>query len=226
MSSLIEQYNNIIKRLNELNNRIAANSTRIAEIRGELTGNIPSRIQHLEEQIQKIDDYMLKILGFQDLAKQHMTSMNALTIEAPPGYRVNLNRLRNWAMMIDPTSADDPYAQRVYLVAKCDEFFLKKKRAEFETKIEELRKERDSGLYAELEQLKEESALLTKARDEFTSGTEFSEFADAVYQANMNYWFEQPPAQYIASSKDKMYIAPGAYAASLGLSKEQLSSLK
>lgn len=226
MNSLIEKYNSIISKLREIDHKIAADNARIAEIQGELNGSIPKRIQHLNEQIHRIDDYLLKILGFQDLAKQHLTSLNALTIEAPPGYRVNLNRLRNWAMMIDPSSSDDPYAQRVYLVAKCDEFFLKRKREEFLSLVERLKAERNTGLFAELEQLRAETERLNASLESFASGEEFADFADEVYSANTKYRFLHPPTEYVEPPAQGCFIAPGAYAASLKLSQEQLSKLK
>ena len=55
------------------------------------------------------------------MAEKHIESKNLLTITPR---ELNFNRMRNWAMMIDPDETDDPYAQRIYIQAKCNEMFL------------------------------------------------------------------------------------------------------
>ena len=119
-----EKYNAVITRLNAIREGINKANDEINAINAGREGDIPQRIKNIEDQLEKIDEYLLKVKAFQDLAKRNITSLNVQTIDAPPDYRVSLKRLRDWSLMITPNSNDDPYAQRVYVVAKCDEFFL------------------------------------------------------------------------------------------------------
>lgn len=158
MTLLLEMYKGLLDKIDAINANVEMAKKRISAIDKDYANDIPQRIENLEEQLEKIDDYALKIEAFRKLAEKNIESKNVLTIEAPPGYRVNLNRLRQWAMLIDPTSSDDPYAQRVYLVAKCDECFLEKKRVEFTGRVEALKRELETGLSEEMERLEAEIA--------------------------------------------------------------------
>ena len=129
-----EKYNAVITRLNAIREGINKANDEINAINAGREGDIPQRIKNIEDQLEKIDEYLLKVKAFQDLAKRNITSLNVQTIDAPPDYRVSLKRLRDWSLMITPNSNDDPYAQRVYVVAKCDEFFLEKKKMAEEKK--------------------------------------------------------------------------------------------
>ena len=126
MGSLIETYQEVISKASEICEEIRRVEAEVSQKAAEANAR-KTRIAKLEEQLEKIGEYMSQVRIFQETAKRNMDSMNVLTIDAPAGYRVNLNRLKNWAMMIDPEAANDPYAQRVYAVAKCDELFLEKK---------------------------------------------------------------------------------------------------
>lgn len=226
MSSLIENYNNVVKRVKELNSQIDSNKQAIANLKTNSEGDISARITNLEEQLVKIDDYLLKIKGFQELAKKNLESQNVLTIEAPPGYRVNLNRLRNWAMMIDPMSSNDPYAQRVYVTAKCDECFLEQKKAEFSNRIEELKADRTSGLSSEISSLEKSIESLTQELDAYAMSDEIIEFARNVVEENHRCWNKVSPEVYSNSSVIPEVFSPGAYAAPLVFSKEQRERIK
>ena len=75
------------------------------------------------------------------MAEKHLLSKNLLTITPR---ELNFNRLRNWAMKINPMEPDDPYAQRIYVQAKCNEMFLRIKKEEFERTLKELKGHDDS----------------------------------------------------------------------------------
>lgn len=139
MGKLTESYNDIISRVKSINDRIKLTESEIQRKLADTVSDNTARIIKLEEQLAKIDDYLLRVKGFQELAKKNLDSQNVLTIEAPSGYRVNINRLSDWSKMIDPMSSNDPYAQRVFAVAKCDEYFLEQKKKEFSERIEELK---------------------------------------------------------------------------------------
>ena len=144
MSTLLETYEEVYQHVKAITERIARIDESIGRITDRNSLEIPVRIDNLKKQLERIDEYALKIEGYRQLAEKNLTSKNVLRIEAPPGYRVNLNRLRQWAMRIDPmaqedlSTPDDPYAQRVYAVAQCDLCFLAKKKQEFEARIREL----------------------------------------------------------------------------------------
>ena len=93
MSTILELYNKIYNSLEEINIQITDAERSISEITASGRTDILARIKHLEETLEKVDEYVLKVKGFQKLAKKNLDSQNVLTIQAPPGYRVNLNRL-------------------------------------------------------------------------------------------------------------------------------------
>ncbi|MFI3141964.1 MAG: hypothetical protein R3Y27_06625 [Clostridia bacterium] len=155
MSTLIDSYNQVSRQLRTINLKIIDAEQEINHLKLSQLEDSSKRILNLEEHIVKIDDYLVQIKTFEEIAKQNLDSPNILTIEAPSGYRVNLTRLRNWLTMVDPASTNDPYAQRVYIVCQCDRCFLEKKRKEYEEKIELLKQEQlqeGSGTIANLSQ--------------------------------------------------------------------------
>lgn len=226
MSNLIELYNEVSQKIREINTKIANAENEIAKQSSSVTGDASVRIKKLEEQLIKIDDYLLKIRGFQELAKKNLDSQNVLTIEAPPGYRVNLNRLRNWAMMIDPTSSNDPYAQRVYVVAKCDECFLLHKQTEFKNRIEQLKGELADGTNDRIEELNRIIKGYREELKQYAMSEEVSSFATAVQSENTKYWNGSSPTSFNNRSTVPSVIAPGAYAAPMQFDEEQRTWLK
>ena len=221
MSTLIEAYAEVSKKIIDINEKIRITEDQITKLSDSFTGDASIRIQKLEEQLAKIDDYLLKIKGFEELAKRNLDSQNVLTIEAPEGYRVNLNRLRNWAMMIDPSSSNDPYAQRVYLVAKCDECFLEKKQKEFTERVEKLKEDQRNGTSIEIEALKKKSAEYRNNLRLFATSEQMSDFAKDVLAENKRYWHKKTPVKFENNKTIPEIISPGAYSASLNFAKEQ-----
>ena len=143
----------------------------------------------------------MKIKGFQELAKRNLDSQNVLTIEAPPGYRVNLNRLRNWAMMIDPQSSNDPYAQRVFVVAKCDECFLNKKQVEFSERIAQLKADQVTGTNAEIEEHKRAIETYRSELNQYALSEEVAAFGRDVVAENQKFWHNAAPTAYAVKKK-------------------------
>lgn len=226
MESVIEMYNDVLQIIRSINENIKRTEQAIAGKKADHAGSSAARIAKLEEQIVKIEEYLPRIQGFQDLAKKNLESQNVLTIEAPPGYRVNLNRLRNWAMLIDPTESNDPYAQRVYVVAKCDELFLNKKKEEFTARIAELKEDRSVGLSVELTQLEEELSTLHEELKNYAMGPEISDFLNAVVKESSEHWYEASPTVFANVKDTPARIAPGAYLAPFKFGKEQCQILK
>ena len=226
MGALFEIYNQVVLKTRQIQERIQSIDNEIKRLSTDHSESRLARIAKLEEQLVKIDDYLLKIKGFQELAKKNLDSQNVLTIEAPPGYRVNLNRLRNWAMMIDPSSSNDPYAQRVYIVAKCDEWFLEKKKKEFQERIEQLKNEQNEDKSEDINRLIESKQSLVTALNQFAMSSEMIDFAKRVVEDNDQYWFKQAPDTFINPSSPLEFISPGAYALTLPFEREQRASIK
>lgn len=226
MGTLIEAYKQVSKRVSELNKRCKDTEDEISRLSATFMGDTSGRIAKLTEQLEKIDEYLLKVKGFQELAQKNMDSQNVLTIEAPPGYRVNLNRLRNWAMMIDPASANDPYAQRVYVVAKCDQCFLEQKQEEFKDRISMLKADQAVGTSYEIEELKKKLAVIKEELKEFAAGPEITEFAKHVVAENSRFWYKEAPEGFKNAGSAPASIAPGAFAAPLYFEPEQRKWLK
>ena len=226
MMSLMEQYNAIFRKLIGIQEKVKAAELAIHNITSNVEGDIPTRIANLEDQLKKIDEYTLKIEAFRTLAEKNLDSQNILTIEAPPGYRVNLNRLRSWSMMIDPMSSNDPYAQRVYVVAKCDLCFLEQKRQEFVDRIAMLKSDEKIGLNTEVENLEKQISAYKDEIQQFASSEEIATFAISIENANKNYWFEHAPEIFISSKSDLSSIAPGAYVFPFAFAEEQKPLLK
>ncbi len=226
MSALIESYKKIDMKLSEFTSKIDSAEREIEKLTSVFSANTAVRISKIEEQIARVDDYLSKIKEFQKLAKQNLDSQNILTIEAPPGYRINLNRLRNWAMMIDPMSPNDPYAQRVYVVAKCDEHFLNKKRQEFIERIQQLKEGRILETSDEIEKLKESVVLLKEEQAKYVTSSEMKDFTKAVVSENNKYWHVNFPKVFQNPDTASKRISPGACAVPLFFEKEQRLWLK
>ena len=226
MGKLIESYNDIISRVKSINDRIRQIESEIQQKSADATSDNTARILKLEEQLVKIDDYVLRIKGFQELAKKNLDSQNVLTIEAPPGYRVNLNRLSDWAKMIDPMSSNDPYAQRVFAVAKCDECFLEQKKKEFSERIVQLKSDQETGKNDEIDRLKQSLELAREELKQFATSAEMSEFSQIVIAENNKYWSKISPVSFVNHEEPEDVLSPGAYAAPLNFAKEQRIWLK
>lgn len=226
MQSLLEEYNKIYQKIKKLNERILEYQNEIKEITSRRDEEIPARIENLNNQLKKIDEYQLKIDGFIQLAEKHMTSKNVLTIEAPPGYRVNINRLRTWAMMIDPMAEDDPYAQRVYLVAKCDKLFLDTKKEEFTKKVEELTKDYEIGAPEELKRLEKCIEDTKKEIRDYLSSEEISDFGENVRKENDSKIYLETPGKFVSAEKTPEFWIPGAYGTVLDIDPADRRTLK
>ena len=226
MNKLTEKYNAVIEKIKSFNNEISRCEAKIAEINSNSYEETAQRIAHLESVLEKIDDYLLRVRGFQEVAKKNLSSLNVLTIDAPPGYRVNLNRLRNWAMMIDPSSSDDPYAQRVYVTAKCDECFLLKKQEEFTTTIAELKTDNTVGLSREIEKYREEAEKYREERKGYAMSEDVSELARMTVKENSRFSVDSDPSKYSDAAVAPDFISPGAFFAPLSFEKIQREWLK
>ena len=225
MSLLIEKYNEVIKTIGDINGQILNAKNEINALKKEQDNDIEIKISSLEDLSKKIDEYILKVQSFQLLAEKNLTSKNVLSIETPPEYRVNLNRLKNWSMLIDPNAKDDPYAQRVYVVAKCDEHFLKLKAKECEEKIDELKEIVTSTNYARIQQLENDIQELKAQLKKFVQSESIWTLCNKIVEDNYKYWFEVSPTTFNEDGNDSVCFAPGAYAAPLPVDEAQHEKL-
>lgn len=226
MQALIEQYNEINKKISVYNRQIADFEAQIESVKAQIDEEIPERIESLKKQLDKIDEYQLKIDGFIQLAEKHMTSKNLPSIEAPEGYRVNLNRLKSWSMLIDPTEEDDVYAKKVYLVANCDKLFLEQKKAEFNERIAELENDFNIGAPEQIKELNQKIDSVKKQIKAFLESDEISSFVGAVIKGNEDRMVMDTPVEFVNHDDAPEFIIPGAYGTTVDVIEEQRNSLK
>ena len=70
MGKLIDSYNEIISHVKSINDRIRQIESEIQQKSADTASDKTARIIKLEEQLVKIDDYILRVRGFQELAKR------------------------------------------------------------------------------------------------------------------------------------------------------------
>lgn len=226
MGTLIDSYKHIFEKINDINDLILEKKDEIHKRSVRSDEDIQTRIYKLEDQIGRVDEYLKKVIEYQVIAKDHLESLNVLTIDAPPGYRVNLNRLQIWSSMIDPLSSNDPYAQRVYLVSKCDEFFLMKKKKDFQERIEELKTELNNCSKEEIEVLSESVMHLEEDLDNIITGDEFNDFINSVLDANSRSHHKVSPFSFTDIPEKTDTVSPGAYLIPVNIDTDRYVSLK
>lgn len=220
MSELLDLYKTITGKINEINSKIHDYEAAINERSDNNYAVLTTRIQNLEQAIEKIDDYLLRIEGFKKLAEEHRVSKNLPAIEAPEGYRVNLSRHSEWARMIDLQSSDDPYADRIYLVASCDILFLKRKRREFLERIQSLKDNRNDDKSKDIDTLKKNITQLQEELRLYATGDEVTKFVKMVVSENSKYSLNPFPVKYSNPSAAAEVISMGAYEAPFRFDKE------
>lgn len=182
------------------------------------------RIENLQLQLKKIDEYEEKVGYFKQMAEKHMVSKNLLTITPR---ELNFNRLRNWAMMIDPSEPDDPYAQRIYVQAKCNEMFLERKKAEFQRTLSELTED-DGVADQELERaVASMKAQLVEECRAIIESEAFDQLATAVSQRHGRY-LDNPAMQTVLDHEQDAdgKIGLGIYAQTLPVLEELKYAVK
>lgn len=204
MSELRDAYNivyaSVKKFSDEISDAIAAGQAALSVDNGD----IDAKIAEYEEQIKNIEITLPQIEDLLLLSQKYIGHRTLPTIEAPKGYRVNIRRLKMWAQMIDPLPKDpspeedegDPYAQRIYLVATCDKYFLEKKHREFSEKIRELEQRKKS---ADVELANKAKARVEDLKNELLTyflSKEFRSFADEVISRNKAHSYTKPPVSY------------------------------
>ena len=210
-SSIYERLKNIYDKYIEAENQFNASNAQDEILRHR-------RIDNLKAQLEKIDEYREKVEYFMHMAEKHIESKNLLTITPR---ELNFNRMRNWAMMIDPDETDDPYAQRIYVQAKCNEMFLSLKEEEFKNTLEDLENGKvklDEEISASIETLKRE---LTEQCKMILEGDEFAQFSKGVANEHSQYSdLSDVHATVTEENKEDNTIGFGFYAQPLAVLEE------
>lgn len=212
MTELQGLYSRICEQLEVINEKDAQLDIEIDHQRSEVDVEIPQKIKNLEEQLRELDEYQVRIDKMRILAEKHLSSLNFLTASPRP---LNFNRLRNWSMQIDPTSTNDPYAQRVYILCQCNILFLKEKRKEYGEKLEELSKIDTETASKNINRLlKEKEENQEKYRDILRS-EDFAKFARLLTEAHTVRMYTALPDKYETVETDADVIPIGAVAKNL-----------
>lgn len=196
MASINELYASVYEKLKAVQSKYenAENQLRASKDQDDVAKQ--KRIENLQFQLKKIDEYEEKVDYFRQMAEKHMVSKNLLTITPR---ELNFNRLRNWSMMIDPSEADDPYAQRIYVQAKCNEMFLSQKKAEFEHTLAELTQD-NSGIDEKLKKtVASLKAQLVEECRAIIESEEFSQLVGIVSERHGRY-IDNPAMQTVPES--------------------------
>ncbi len=181
MLSINELYSSVYEKLKEIKAKYLAAESQMVVSQQQDEVLRQKRIENLRSQLAKIDDYRKKVEYFKIMAEKHIESKNILTITPR---ELNFNRLRNWAMMVDSDETDDPYAQRMYVQAKCNELYLDLKEQQFKSTLEELENggnKMDEKLKASIDATKR---ILVQQCREVLQSEEFSRFAAAVVECH------------------------------------------
>lgn len=218
MSMVNELYASVYEKLKAVQTKYenAENQLQASKEQDEIAKQ--KRIENLQLQLKKIDEYEEKVGYFKQMAEKHMVSKNLLTITPR---ELNFNRLRNWAMMIDPSEPDDPYAQRIYVQAKCNEMFLAHKKAEFQRTLSELTED-DGAPDQELEKaVTSIKAQLVEECRAIIESEAFDQLASAVSQRHGRY-LDNPAMQAVLDHEQDMdgKIGLGIYAQALPVLEE------
>ena len=218
MSSITELYSAIYGKLSSIQTRFENAESQLVTSQEQDEVIKQKRIDNLKCQLEKIEEYSEKVEYFRLMAEKKLKSKNLLAITPR---ELNFNRLRNWAMMIDPTQDDDPYAQRIYVQAKCNELFLTQKKQEFEKILAELTGDHaviDEELEAAVQSLK--SSLIEECKAVLES-EEFIQLATLVMERHSQHIDNSSLQNALESeSEPRAKIGLGIYAQSLPVLEE------
>ena len=181
MSSLFDRYLELYQQLKEINEKYENAQGRIDSANEDDAAERALHIERLKGQLSTIDDYLAKVESYRKLAEEHIKSKNILTITPR---ELNFGRMRDWSSKINPGIEDDPYAQRVYVLAKCNEMYLDQKRTQFEKKIVELENHDNRASEALIAAAKALQSQLEAECQAVVSSKQFLEFMDELNAAH------------------------------------------
>ena len=162
------------------------------------------RIEHFSEQLKKIEEYSRRVEFYVKLAEKHMSSKNLLATEGMEDIigqprELNFKHMHDWATFIDETNPDDPYAQRIYVMARCNQIYLKRKKEQFEAELERLNSSAASSSESE-EAIKEARIAAAMALNEIYDSQDFRIFVQELRE-RINYHTDLGQIQKIRDAK-------------------------
>lgn len=184
MTELMEIYKRIYSQLNEISIEYNQAEQRLLEGAKLDKASVEKRVEKLNAMLEQIADAKEKVEYYQAIAEQHITSRNLLTITPR---EVDFSRLRDWTMLIDLTSNDDPHAMRVYVLSQCNKMYLEEKQSKFEKELFMLTDDSvcpEDSIRAEVEEIHHR---LETACVNVLQSPEFSRLAVLITEAHAQY---------------------------------------
>lgn len=191
MDRLLEKYEGLQLKLQTVMNDFRTAENKLTSFTDVEENQRAARIEHYQEQLEKIEEYRVKIDRYRQIAEKHMESKNLLATEGMDDIvgqprELNFKHMHDWATYIDPTSSDDPYAQRIYVMAMCNLIYLDNKQKQFEGRINELEsgKTIDADAEAEIRSAKNKAL---KETEKIIQSQEFTDFCEELKQRSALY---------------------------------------
>ena len=122
MSELTELYQKLEKQMRDIGASCVQEAKANAVIE---TAGAEDAAEMVKERLKQLEEYERVILWCRGIAEKHISSVNTLPV-APR--EIDMSRIRGWTRLIDQNSYDDPYARRVYTLAKSNELYIASKR--------------------------------------------------------------------------------------------------
>ncbi len=182
--ALNEQYQELYEKLQQIVSAYEQAESRLEAKSSKDEAAIQRRIRKLHAQLKRIKETSEKLEYFQTIAEKHITSRNTLAITER---EVDFRRLRDWTSLIDATSNDDPHAQRVYVLTRCNQLYLENKKKQFEQTLAELERPDDESQAELRAQVEETKSILTLACRRIVESEEFDRLAEELQKLHRRY---------------------------------------
>lgn len=212
MAEFNEIYDNLIQEIEKINARVNSLTNQVELLKEQVDRTIPDKIKALKRQLDEIDDYKARVEKIRIGASKHVHTLNNISESPRP---LNFNRLRNWYKMIDPDLADDPYAQRVLIMCKCNLMFLAQKREETVKMLASFKSVDTQDADKELDQLEAELNQQWEEYDKLIFSEKMISFVTLIREANEKWIFNKYPDTYSTKTVDGEKLAPGCMAMDL-----------
>ena len=127
MSELTELYQKLTQQIEEIGTScLSAAKTEAILLRAQSEADA---VETVKDRLKQLEEYERVILWCRGVAEKHITSVNTLPITPR---EIDMSKIRGWTRLIDPNSYDDPYARRVYTLAKSNELYIENKQKQLQ----------------------------------------------------------------------------------------------
>ena len=127
MSELTELYRILQKRFSDIGASLVTEAK--ANVMLELSPDQENAYETVQERLKTLEECERVILWCKGIAEKHICSTNTLPIMPR---EIDMSKSRGWTRLINLESHDDPYARRVYVLAKSNELYIEKKRSQLQ----------------------------------------------------------------------------------------------